>query len=100
MLLSSGKRFFIGAWKAFKLHNANMDTLIALGTGSAWFFSTVLVLFPFMAPENVQHVYFEAAVIIIALINYGAALEMRAKGKTSEAIKRLIGLQQKQASLF
>jgi len=96
----SGKRFFVGAWKAFKRHNANMDTLIALGTGSACFFSMLLVLFPEIAPENARHVYFEAAVIIIALINLGAALEMRAKGKTSEAIKRLVGLQAKQASVI
>lgn len=100
IMFYSGKRFFIGAWKAFKRHNANMDTLIALGTGSACFFSMLLVLFPEIAPENAQHVYFEAAVIIIALINLGAALEMRAKGKTSEAIKRLVGLQAKQASVI
>ena len=100
ILFYSGKQFFVGAWKAFKRHNANMDTLIALGTGSAWFFSTLLVLIPGIAPESAQHVYFEAAVIIIALINLGAALEMRAKGKTSEAIKRLVGLQAKQANVI
>ncbi len=97
VLVYSGGRFFTGAWKSFKNHNANMDTLIALGTGTAWFFSMLITLFPAMVPVQAQHVYFEAAVIIIALINFGSALEMRARGKTSEAIKRLIGLRPKTA---
>ncbi len=97
VLLYSGSRFFSGAWKAFKNHNANMDTLIALGTGTAWFYSMLITLIPGLVPVQAQFVYFEAAVIIVALINLGAALEMRARGKTSEAIKRLIGLQPKTA---
>ncbi len=97
VLVFSGKHFFYGAWKAFKAHNANMDTLIALGTGTAWAYSMVIVIFASQVPEQVAHVYFEAAAIIIALINFGAALETRARGKTSEAIQRLIGLQAKTA---
>ncbi|ALP52308.1 copper-transporting ATPase [Candidatus Tenderia electrophaga] len=93
----SGGRFFTGAWKSFRNHNANMDTLIALGTGAAWLFSILIILVPTLVPEQARHVYFEAALIIIALINFGSALEMRARGKTSEAIKRLIGLQPKTA---
>jgi len=93
----SGGHFFTGAWKSFQAHNANMDTLIALGTGTAWCYSMIVTLFPQVMPALAQHAYFEAAVIIIALINFGAALEMRARGKTSEAIKRLIGLQPKTA---
>lgn len=93
----SGGRFFTGAWKSFKNHNANMDTLIALGTGAAWLFSMLIILLPTLVPAQARHVYFEAALIIIALINFGSALEMRARGKTSEAIKRLIGLQPKTA---
>lgn len=100
VLYYSGRRFFVGALSNFKHHNANMDTLIALGTGTAWVYSTLLILFPFIRAELSQHVYFEAAVIIVALINLGAALEMRAKGKTSEAVKRLIGLQPKQATVI
>ncbi|MBI3772078.1 MAG: copper-translocating P-type ATPase [Gammaproteobacteria bacterium] len=100
VLYYSGARFFRGAWKAFKAHNANMDTLIALGTGSAWVYSTLIVINPDWVPEQAQHVYFEAAAIIIALINLGSALEMRARGKTSEAIKRLIGLQPKTARVL
>lgn len=97
VLYYSGSNFFKGAWKSFLNHNANMDTLIALGTGSAWLYSMLISLWPALVPVSAQHVYFEAATIIIALINFGSALEMRARGKTSEAIKRLIGLQPKTA---
>jgi Cu+-exporting ATPase len=97
VLIYSGGHFFIGAWKALRLHNANMDTLIALGTGTAWVYSIIVAAFPAAVPSLAQHAYFEAAAIIIALINFGSALEMRARGKTSEAIKRLIGLQPKTA---
>jgi len=93
----SGRHFFSGAYKAFTHHNANMDTLIALGTGTAWLYSMIIVFFPDSVPSLAQHAYFEAAAIIIALINFGSALEMKARGKTSEAIKRLIGLQPKTA---
>jgi len=100
VLVFSGRHFFIGAWKAFRVHNANMDTLIALGTGTAWLYSTAIVIYPDLVPPLARHVYFEAAVIIIGLINFGSALEMRARGKTSEAIKRLIGLQPKTARVI
>ncbi len=96
----SGGHFFKGAWKAFWIHNANMDTLVALGTGAAWTYSIAVAAFPRMVPVLAQHAYFEAAAIIIALINLGSALEMRARGKTSEAIKRLIGLQPKTARVI
>lgn len=100
VMFYSGKHFFTGAWKSFKVHNANMDTLIALGTGSACLYSFIIVLFPDSVPSLARHAYFEAAVIIIGLINFGSALEMKARGKTSEAIKRLIGLQPKTARVL
>jgi len=93
----SGKHFYIGAWKSFINHTANMDTLIALGTGTAWIYSMVVVFFPMALPEMARHVYFEASAMIIGLINLGLALEVKARGRTSEAIKRLIGLQAKTA---
>ena len=96
----SGGHFYKGAWKSFKNHNANMDTLIALGTGTAWVFSMAITINPELVPSLARHAYFEAAAIIIALINFGSALEMRARGKTSEAIKRLIGLQPKTARVM
>lgn len=97
VLIYSGRHFFAGAWKSFRNHNANMDTLIALGTGAAWLYSMLIVILPGVVPSLSRHAYFEAAAIIIALINLGSALEMRARGKTSEAIKRLIGLAPKTA---
>jgi Cu+-exporting ATPase len=100
VLIYSGGHFFTGAWKSARNHNANMDTLIALGTGTAWIYSMVIVANPALVPAMAQHAYFEAAAIILALINLGAALEMRARGKTSEAIKRLIGLQPKTARVI
>ena len=93
----SGGHFFSGALNTLRHHNANMDTLIALGTGSAWLFSMAVVLFPEAIPSLAQHAYFEAALVIITLVNLGNALEMRARGKTSEAIKRLIGMQPRTA---
>jgi len=96
----AGKHFYIGAWKSFKNHSANMDTLIALGTGTAWLYSMVVVFFPDIVPMMARHVYFEATAMIIGLINLGLALEVKAKGKTSEAIKRLIGLQAKTAQVI
>jgi Cu+-exporting ATPase len=100
VLVYSGRQFFIGAWKAFLRHNANMDTLIALGTGSAWVYSILVLALPGIIPTLTRHAYFEAASVIIALINFGSALEMRARGKTSEAIQRLIGLQPKTARVI
>ncbi len=96
----SGGHFYHNAWRSFLLHTATMDTLIALGTGAAWFFSMIVVLFPEYVPTLAQHAYFEASAIIIGLVNLGAALEIRARGKTSEAIKHLINLQPKTARLI
>jgi Cu+-exporting ATPase len=92
VLVYAGGHFFRGAWKSFRTHNANMDTLIALGTGAAWVYSMAVLAAPDLVPSLARHAYFEAAAVIIALINLGQALEMRARGKTSQAIKRLIGL--------
>jgi len=97
VMIYSGRRYYTGAWKSLIIHNANMDTLIALGTGAAWVFSMLVVIFTNWLPPEVQHVYFEAAAVILSLINLGSALESKARGNTSEAIKRLIGLQPKTA---
>lgn len=97
VMFFSGRHFYIGAWKSFKNHSANMDTLIALGTGTAWVYSMVVVFVPYAVPLMARHVYFEATAMIIGLIDLGLALEIKARGKTSEAIKRLIGLQAKTA---
>jgi Cu+-exporting ATPase len=97
VLVYSGGHFFRGAWKSFRNHNANMDTLIALGTGAAWLYSVAVLAAPQLVPTIARHAYFESAAVIIALINLGQLLEVRARGKTSQAIKRLIGLQPRTA---
>ncbi len=93
----SGGHFYRGAIKAYKLGQANMDTLIALGTGAAWFYSTIVIVFSDWLPPIARHAYFEAAVMILAFINFGQALEVKARGRTSSAIRQLIGLQPKTA---
>lgn len=90
-----GKQFFIGAYKQAKFGKANMDTLVALSTGIAYFFSLYNTLFPqFFLSRGLQpHVYYEAAAVIIGFILLGKLLEEGAKGKTSSAIKKLMGMQ-------
>ena len=100
VMIYSGKHYYQGAYKSIIIRNANMDTLIALGTGVAWVYSMLVVLLMDYLPIDSRHVYFEATVIIIALINLGSALESKARGKTSHAIKKLIGLQPKTATLI
>lgn len=100
VLFYSGGHFFTGAWKSARNHKANMDTLIALGTGTAWVYSMAIVAMPDWVPPMAQHAYFEAAAIILALINLGSALEIRARGKTSQAIKQMLGLQPKTARVI
>lgn len=97
VLIFVGGHFFSGAWVTLKNRRGNMDTLVAMGTGTAWLYSTVIVLYPDVVPSLARHAYFEAAVIIIALVSLGSALETRARGKTSAAIRQLIGLQPKTA---
>ncbi|MDD5393984.1 MAG: heavy metal translocating P-type ATPase [Thiothrix sp.] len=95
----SGGHFYKGAWQQLKHRSSNMDTLIALGTGAAWLYSMLVVLFPSMVhsiahhSHDLHHTYFEAALVIIALVSFGNALEMRARGRTSAAIKQLMNLQ-------
>ncbi|WP_341501960.1 heavy metal translocating P-type ATPase [Gallaecimonas sp. GXIMD4217] len=100
VLVGAGRHFFTGAWKAFRHHQANMDTLIALGTGAAWLYSLLVVLAPGLFPAQARHVYFEASAMIIGLINLGQALEVRARGKTSAALKRLLNLKAQTALLI
>ncbi len=92
-----GKQFFIGAWKQLKHRSSNMDTLVAMSTGIAYLFSVFNTLFPdFWHSRGLHpHVYFETAGVVIAFILLGKVLEERAKGNTSSAIKKLIGLQPK-----
>ena len=96
-----GRDFFINAWKQAKHRSANMDTLVALSTGIAYLFSVFNILFPeFWHQRGLHaHVYFEAAAVIIAFILLGKLLEEKAKGNTSTAIKKLMGLQPKSVTV-
>ncbi|MEZ0005855.1 Cu2+-exporting ATPase [Flavobacterium sp. 28YEA47A] len=97
VVLWLGKDFFINAWKQAKHRSANMDTLVALSTGIAYLFSVFNMLFEdFWHQRGLHaHVYFEAAAVIVAFILLGKLLEEKAKGNTSTAIKKLMGLQPK-----
>jgi len=96
----AGGHYYAGAIRAIWHGNSNMDTLIALGTGTAWCYSMVIAIYPDLVMASARHFYFEAAVLIIAFINLGQALEARGRGKTSEAIEKLIGLVPKTATLI
>lgn len=100
VMVYAGGHFYVGAWKNLRRGQANMDTLVALGTGAAWIYSMAVVMWPTLFPELARHAYFEAAVMIITFVNIGSVLELRARGKTSEAIRRLIGLQPKTARVI
>lgn len=95
ILFIFGRRFFTGAWRQAKHRSANMDTLVALSTGIAYLFSLFNMLWPrFWESRGLEaHVYFEAAGVIIAFILLGKLLEAKAKGNTSSAIRKLMGLQ-------
>lgn len=97
-----GKGFFVGAWKAGKRRTADMNTLVALGTGAAYLYSLFATFFPslFLDRGLQPEVYYEPAVVIITLILLGRLLENRAKGQTSEAIRKLMGLQAKTARVI
>jgi Cu+-exporting ATPase len=97
VLAWSGDQFFTGAWNNFRNHNANMDTLVALGTGAAWLYSTLVALAPSLFPPGTAGMYFDVAVIVITLVVLGQALEIRAKSRSSAAIQRLLSLQAKTA---
>ncbi len=95
VVLWLGRSFFVNAWKQLRHRSANMDTLVALSTGVAYAFSVFNTLFPaFWHARGLHaHVYFEAAAVIITFILLGRLLEERAKGNTSSAIRKLMGLQ-------
>lgn len=98
VLAWSGQRFFTGAWAAFRHHSADMNTLVALGTGAAWLYSVVAIIAPQIFPKGTAaEPFFDVAAVVIALVVLGQALEVRAKGRTSAAIKKLLDLQAKTA---
>lgn len=93
LLASAGQHFFLNALKAARHHRATMDTLVAIGTGSAWLYSTAVVLAPALFPEQARHVYFEASAMILGLVSLGHVIETKARASTSSALERLLDLQ-------
>ncbi|MCH8979212.1 MAG: copper-translocating P-type ATPase [Armatimonadetes bacterium] len=99
VMFYSGRSFFVGAWRSFLNRGADMNTLVALGTGAAFLYSVVATVFPgWISPATMRApIYFEAAAVIIALVILGRMLEAKAKGRTGDAIRGLMGLQAKTA---
>lgn len=97
ILFIGGKQFFTSSWSALKARAANMDTLIALGTFTAWLFSSLVTFFPALFDDLMVDVFYEAAVFIVFFILLGRLLEARAKGQANNAIKKLLELQAKEA---
>ncbi|MFZ5871743.1 MAG: heavy metal translocating P-type ATPase [Actinomycetota bacterium] len=101
VLVYSGSQFFTGAWGAIRQRQANMHTLIATGTSIAWVYSTVAVIWPQIFPdESMTEVYYDVTVVVVALVVLGLALEVKARGRSSEAIRKLIGLQARTARVL
>lgn len=91
-----GWDYYVGGFKSLRAGSANMDVLVAMGSSAAYFYSLAVLLFPALG----DHVYFETSALIITLIKLGKMLEARAKGRTSEAIKKLMGLRPKTARVI
>ena len=92
-----GKQFYVGAYKALKNKSANMDVLVAMGTSAAYFYSVYQAIISMGSHHNTAQLYFETSSILITLILLGKLFEAKAKGRSSEAIKKLMGLQAKTA---
>ncbi|AZB43130.1 copper-translocating P-type ATPase [Bacillus sp. FJAT-42376] len=95
----AGWQFYRGAYLALKNKSANMDVLVALGTSAAYFYSVYLAIETLYSKDHMAELYFETSAILITLIILGKLFEARAKGRSSNAIKKLIGLQAKNASV-
>lgn len=100
ILFIGGKSFFGSAFRALKSKSANMDTLIALGTFTAWLFSSIVTFTPRVFGDVQTDVFFEAAVFIVLFILLGRLLEARAKGQASDAITKLLEMQAKEATVI
>ena len=101
VLVWSGSQFFTGMWDALKHRAANMNTLIAIGISAAYLYSVVAVVFPQVFPRTeLADAFWDVTTVVVALVVFGLALEIKAKGRTSEAIRKLIGLQAKTAHVL
>jgi Cu+-exporting ATPase len=96
----SGRQIYKGLWQSVLNRKGNMDTLVGMGTGVAWLYSLIVVCVPNHIPALARHVYFDTTALLLAFITFGNALEIRARGKTSAALQRLIGLSPKTARVI
>ena len=99
-MIYSGSSYYVGAWKQLKHGQANMDTLVAVGTLAAWGASALLILAPGFVPAAQRHLYLETSVLILAFLQFGHALEVRARARTGRAIGALVELAPKTARLI
>ncbi len=100
VLFGPGRRFFRPGWIAYRHLSPDMNSLVMTGTGAAWLFSILVLLFPAWFPAEARSLYFDSAAVIVTVILFGKLLEETAKGRTSAAIKKLIGLQAKTARVL
>ncbi|MFZ7308202.1 copper-translocating P-type ATPase [Avibacterium avium] len=99
VMIGTGKHFYQKAWQNLLNRTATMDTLVAIGTGTAWLYSMFVCIKPEFFPENARHLYFEAAAMIIGFINLGKMFEAKAKQHSSQALARLLDLTPKTVHL-
>ena len=98
--LGVGREFYLGAWRALGKREANMDTLVAVGTGAALLYSVAVLAAPGLFPAGAAHPFFEAAAVVITLVVLGQALEARARGTTSKALRALMDLAPRTARIL
>ncbi len=100
VMLWPGRRFFVAGWKAYRHWSPDMNSLVMTGTGAAYLYSLVVTFAPQLLPENARHTYFEAAAVVITLVFLGKYLEALAKGRASDAIRKLLGLSARTARVL
>jgi Cu+-exporting ATPase len=99
-MIYSGHSYYVGAWKQLKHRQANMDTLVAVGTAAAWLASVLLILTPDLVPSAHRHLYLDTSVLILAFLQFGHALEVHAKARTGRAIGALVELSPRTARVI
>jgi P-type Cu+ transporter len=100
IMIWPGRRFFIAGWKAYRHWSPDMNSLVMTGTGAAYLYSLVVTFAPQWLPENARHTYFEAAAVVITLVFLGKFLEAVAKGRASDAVRKLLGLRARTARVL
>ncbi len=100
VLFGPGRRFFRPGWIAYRHLSPDMNSLVMTGTGAAWAYSLTVLLLPGLFPPEARNLYFDSAAVIVTVILFGKYLEEIAKGRTSGAIRKLIGLQSKTARVI